>query len=466
MNDSILDRIGSTLEKGVGGAEKLGSGIGTLLAQLGGDYLPRDPGGMEMTDQQRRGLLQAQIRDRRYGPAATSGNVDAFMNRARGNQSIASMRSAINSMPEISEDRRKILLALPPAQQMSFMEEMMTSELAPGTANSSLTPQIFEKPDGTMVFGQLDNRGSGVTFPDGTTYDPVKYPEQSKWKFIGNSMSLSTERQGDIADASAYGRQVGETRGLFEQYTDPAFAQAELDFNRLVELPLQEELLRLERQSAAGEQVDAAQISRLTDSLADSKNAFSRVTTAKDQQELLGGLFDQARANVGSWTTGLAGAKLGDIAGTDAYDLKQTISTIQANVGFDKLQSMRQLSKTGGALGSVSEKELALLTGALGSLDTAQSQEQFLAQLDRVEEQIANSWARVTEAFEQEYGVSYFDDNAQQTIESFVQSKLDALVNPSDLRGRGVNNPVNPGEAQRIFQEQLDAEIARRFGSN
>ena len=200
----------------------------------------------------------------------------------------------------------------------------------------------------------------------------------------------------------------------------------------------------------------------MTDSLADSKNAFSRVTTAKDQQELLGGLFDQARANVGSWTTGLAGARLGDIAGTDAYDLKQTISTIQANVGFDKLQSMRQLSKTGGALGSVSEKELALLTGALGSLDTAQSEEQFLAQLDRVEEQIANSWARVTEAFEQEYGVSYFDDNAQQTIESFVQSKLDALVNPSDLRGRGVNNPVNPGEAQRIFQEQLDAENARR----
>tara|TARA_R110000772_G_C13239559_1_gene433567 strand:- start:212 stop:1255 length:1044 start_codon:yes stop_codon:yes gene_type:complete len=346
------------------------------------------------------------------------------------------------------------------------MEEMMTSELAPGTANSSLTPQIFEKPDGTMVFGQLDNRGTGVTFPDGTTYDPERYPEQAGWTFIGNSMSLSTERQGDIADASAYGRKVGETRGLFEQYTDSSFAQAELDFNRLVELPLEEELLRLQRQSAAGEQVDAAQISRLTDSLADSKNAFSRVTTAKDQQELLGGLFDQARANVGSWTTGLAGARLGDIAGTDAYDLKQTISTIQANVGFDKLQSMRQLSKTGGALGSVSEKELALLTGALGSLDTAQSQEQFLAQLDRVEEQIANSWARVTEAFEQEYGVSYFDDNAQQTIESFVQSKLDALVNPSDLRGRGVNNPVKPGEAQSIFQEQLDAEIARRSRGN
>ena len=141
---SILERIGSTLEKGVGGAQKLGSGIGTLLAQLGDNYLPEDPGGMEMTKPQRRGLLQAQIRDRRYGPAATSGNVDAFMNRARGNQSIASMRSAINSMPEISEDRRKILLALPPAQQMSFMEEMMTSELAPGTANSSLTPQIFE----------------------------------------------------------------------------------------------------------------------------------------------------------------------------------------------------------------------------------------------------------------------------------------------------------------------------------
>ena len=131
----ILERIGSTLEKGVGGAQKLGSGIGTLLAQLGGDYLPRDPGGMEMTKPQRRGLLQAQIRDRRYGPAATSGNVDSFMNRARGNQSIASMRSAIDSIPGISQEDKDLINALPPAEKMKLVQSMMESRFAPSSSD-------------------------------------------------------------------------------------------------------------------------------------------------------------------------------------------------------------------------------------------------------------------------------------------------------------------------------------------
>jgi len=93
---NILERIGSTLEKGVGGAQKLGSGIGTLLAQLGDNYLPEDPGGMEMTDQQRRGLLQAQIRDRRYGPAATSGNVNAYMDSFRADKERSRVRGMMN----------------------------------------------------------------------------------------------------------------------------------------------------------------------------------------------------------------------------------------------------------------------------------------------------------------------------------------------------------------------------------
>jgi len=140
----ILERIGSTLEKGVGGAQKLGSGIGTLLAQLGDNYLPEDPGGMEMTDQQRRGLLQAQIRDRRYGPAATSGNVDAFMNRARGNQSIASMRSAIDSIPGISQEDKALINALPPAQKMELVQSMMESRFAPNNVTAPSAVRQYE----------------------------------------------------------------------------------------------------------------------------------------------------------------------------------------------------------------------------------------------------------------------------------------------------------------------------------
>ena len=140
----ILEFIGNTLEKGVGGAEKLGSGIGTLLAQLGENYTGPDTGGMELTDQQRRGLFQAQLRDSRYGPAATSGNVDAFLERARGNQSIASMRSAIDSIPGISQEDKALINALPPAEKMKLVQSMMESRFAPSSTRTPSSVLEYE----------------------------------------------------------------------------------------------------------------------------------------------------------------------------------------------------------------------------------------------------------------------------------------------------------------------------------
>jgi hypothetical protein len=45
---------------------------------------------------------------------------------------------------------------------------------------------------------------------------------------------------------------------------------------------------------------------------------------------------------------------------------------------------MRDASKTGGALGAVSEKELALLESSIASLDTSQSAEQLAENLQKV----------------------------------------------------------------------------------
>jgi hypothetical protein len=54
---------------------------------------------------------------------------------------------------------------------------------------------------------------------------------------------------------------------------------------------------------------------------------------------------------------------------------------------------MRDASPTGGALGQVSERELALLNGALGSLKQSQTKEQLranLANVKRIYNQIVN----------------------------------------------------------------------------
>lgn len=79
------------------------------------------------------------------------------------------------------------------------------------------------------------------------------------------------------------------------------------------------------------------------------------------------------------------GSFMKNIPGSTAKDLDATLNTIRANVGFDRLQQMRAASPTGGALGQVSDNENKLLQSVLGSLDQAQSEKEFMHNLDRLE---------------------------------------------------------------------------------
>lgn len=83
-------------------------------------------------------------------------------------------------------------------------------------------------------------------------------------------------------------------------------------------------------------------------------------------------------------TTGAIGGATGWIGGTDAHDLQNTLRTVQANIGFDRLQQMREASPTGGALGAVSERELTELQAVLGSIQPTQSKEQLQRNLTRL----------------------------------------------------------------------------------
>ena len=84
------------------------------------------------------------------------------------------------------------------------------------------------------------------------------------------------------------------------------------------------------------------------------------------------------------WTTGLSGGVMRNIPGSNAYDLKARLAPIKANLGFDKLQNIRDNSPTGGALGQVAVQELEMLQSTFASLDQAQSQEQFVAGLNEI----------------------------------------------------------------------------------
>jgi hypothetical protein len=80
-----------------------------------------------------------------------------------------------------------------------------------------------------------------------------------------------------------------------------------------------------------------------------------------------GGLFNLPEA-------GIVGNVLGTLGiNQDAVDFKNELASVQANVAFDRLQQMRDASKNGGALGSVTEGELDLLMSSYGNLKQSTS---------------------------------------------------------------------------------------------
>jgi hypothetical protein len=87
--------------------------------------------------------------------------------------------------------------------------------------------------------------------------------------------------------------------------------------------------------------------------------------------------FDVSPVGFGAWLAGVPATQSKGVAGM--------IATIKGNVGFDKLQAMREASPTGGALGQVSELELNLLMSTIGSLDQAQSEADLLRVLNEIE---------------------------------------------------------------------------------
>jgi hypothetical protein len=113
------------------------------------------------------------------------------------------------------------------------------------------------------------------------------------------------------------------------------------------------------------------------------------------------------------------------------------LQTIKANVGFDKLQEMRENSPTGGALGQVSNLELESLQSVLGSLDQYQSGDQLARNLRRLSDLLEKGRQQRIEAFRKDFGElpdpSIVDDPAEETSGGKAQFSPGAEVGDADL---------------------------------
>jgi hypothetical protein len=114
-------------------------------------------------------------------------------------------------------------------------------------------------------------------------------------------------------------------------------------------------------------------------------------------------------------TSGLRGA-LPNIPGSDAANAAALINTLKSQVAFGVLQDMRNNSKTGGALGNVSDKEGQLLQSNIAALEKSQSVESMRANLQKIIDYSAGAKDRLRQAYNLKHGGQPYGNNPSQPV--------------------------------------------------
>lgn len=149
--------------------------------------------------------------------------------------------------------------------------------------------------------------------------------------------------------------------------------------------------------------------------------ALAKLESAKRSAQNVLGAIKEAKESTGTFTTGLLGSMTRGIPGTPAFDLVKTVETVKANLGFDRLQQMRDESPTGGALGQVAVQELEALQSTVRNLDTGQGTEQMMAALEKIEQHYNN----YLEALDRSYQRQYAPPSGGSDINALVNKYAD-----------------------------------------
>ena len=136
--------------------------------------------------------------------------------------------------------------------------------------------------------------------------------------------------------------------------------------------------------------------------------------------------------------TGIAAGRLPGIT-ANGRRAQALYDKIVAKGGFQALQDMRDMSKTGGALGNVSNQENTQLKASFAAIDRRQDAKDVKAALDQVIGDIEGSKTRLKEAYDLTY--SYKAEQPKRTLSGEDQRALDwANKNPNDPRSAQIKN--------------------------
>lgn len=117
---------------------------------------------------------------------------------------------------------------------------------------------------------------------------------------------------------------------------------------------------------------------------ADRPMAVNVIAAEKARFDTVSRVIENARTLLQNATNAGWGGLLKDLPDSSQKALAEYLQTLKGNVGFAKLQEMRNNSPTGGALGNVSDTEIGLLQSVLGSLDQKNSAAMLLETFDTI----------------------------------------------------------------------------------
>jgi len=123
-----------------------------------------------------------------------------------------------------------------------------------------------------------------------------------------------------------------------------------------------------------------------------------RTELADTGRQAVFGMLNIAEASPGIFGK-TAALPIPDFARSDAFrNYKAQLDFLKGNIIPAALTAMREASKTGGALGQVSDREGAWLASSLGALEMTQSPEQVKAQLRAIDAHLA-TWQSAVEKY-------------------------------------------------------------------
>lgn len=153
------------------------------------------------------------------------------------------------------------------------------------------------------------------------------------------------------------------------------------------------------------------------------QNDTSQLDTLISNLDSMQGNIARLNAHPGKkGITGFRGA-LPNMPGTDAADAQAELDTLNSKTFVNALTSLRAASKTGAAVGGVSDKEGDKLQNSFQALNNSQSTEQFTQNLDRLYQDIEASKANIRNAYGRKYG-TYQQPQQQPQPQSFNGFKV------------------------------------------